>query len=102
MRPVEQDWLELGFRVAKAMHDQIRWARSYLEQATVEAKGAAEQEEISIEPQGGMHMAIDNTVTLIGNLTDDPQVRHTEGGLARARSRVAVSRQREQEPSFFT
>ena len=47
-------------------------------------------------------MATDNTVTLIGNLTDNPELRSTEGGIARARFRVAVSGQREQEPSFFT
>ena len=44
----------------------------------------------------------DNTVTLIGNLTDNPELRATEGGIARAMFRVAVSGQREQEPSFFT
>jgi hypothetical protein len=43
MQPFEQDWMELGFRVAKAMHYQTRWASSYLEQATVEAEGPAEQ-----------------------------------------------------------
>ena len=43
MRKYEQDWLEFGFPVAKAMHHQTRWARSYLEQATVEAEGPAEQ-----------------------------------------------------------
>jgi single-strand DNA-binding protein len=38
-----------------------------------------------------------------GNLTDDPELRHTEGGLARATFRVAVSgRNRNSEPSFFT
>jgi single-strand DNA-binding protein len=37
-----------------------------------------------------------------GNLTDDPELRHTEGGIARAMFRVAVSGRREQEPSFFT
>ena len=37
-----------------------------------------------------------------GNLTDDPQVRHTEAGIARAMFRVAVSGRREQEASFFT
>jgi single-strand DNA-binding protein len=41
-------------------------------------------------------------VSFAGNLTDDPEVRSTEGGIARARFRVAVSGQREQEPSFFT
>ena len=37
-----------------------------------------------------------------GNLTDDPEVRYTEGGVARAVFRVAVSGRREQEASFFT
>ena len=46
-------------------------------------------------------MASDNTVTVIGNLTDDPELRHTEGGIARAMFRVAVSRRGEQEASFF-
>jgi single-strand DNA-binding protein len=49
-----------------------------------------------------MHMATVNTVTLVGNLTDDPEVRYTEGGIARAMFRVAVSGRREQEASFFT
>jgi single-strand DNA-binding protein len=42
------------------------------------------------------------SVSFAGNLTDDPEVRYTEGGIARARFRVAVSGRREQEPSFFT
>jgi len=42
------------------------------------------------------------SVSFAGNLTDDPEVRSTEGGIARARFRVAVSNRREQEPSFFT
>jgi single-strand DNA-binding protein len=42
------------------------------------------------------------SVSFAGNLTDDPEVRHTEGGIARAILRVAVSGRREQEPSFFT
>jgi single-strand DNA-binding protein len=41
-------------------------------------------------------------VSFAGNLTDDPQVHYTEGGIARAMFRVAVSGRREQEPSFFT
>ena len=40
-------------------------------------------------------------MSLAGNLTDDPEVRYTEGGIARAMFRVAVSGRREQEPSFF-
>ena len=41
-------------------------------------------------------------VSFAGNLTDDPEVRYTEGGVARAVFRVAVSGRREQEASFFT
>ena len=42
------------------------------------------------------------TVSFAGNLTDQPEVRYTEAGIARAMFRVAVSGRREQEPSFFT
>jgi single-strand DNA-binding protein len=42
------------------------------------------------------------SVSFAGNLTDDPELRHTETGIARAMFRVAVSGRKEQEPSFFT
>jgi single-strand DNA-binding protein len=42
------------------------------------------------------------SVAFAGTLTDDPEVRHTEGGITRARFRVAVSGRREREASFFT
>jgi single-strand DNA-binding protein len=43
------------------------------------------------------------SVSFAGNLTDDPELRHTESGIARATFRVAVSgRTRDSEPSFFT
>ena len=43
------------------------------------------------------------SVSFAGNLTDQPEVRYTEGGIARAMFRVAVSgRSRDNEPSFFT
>jgi single-strand DNA-binding protein len=42
------------------------------------------------------------SVSFAGNLTDDPELGHTEGGIARAMFRVAVSGRREQEASFFT
>jgi single-strand DNA-binding protein len=42
------------------------------------------------------------SVSFAGNLTDNPEVRHTESGIARAMFRVAVSGRREQEASFFT
>ena len=41
-------------------------------------------------------------VSFAGNLSEDPEVRSTEGGIARAVFRVAVSGRREQEASFFT
>jgi single-strand DNA-binding protein len=41
-------------------------------------------------------------VSFAGNLTDDPELRHTEGGITRAMFRVAVSGRHKQEPSFFT
>jgi single-strand DNA-binding protein len=41
-------------------------------------------------------------VSFAGNLTNDPEVRYTEGGIARAMFRVAVLGRREQEASFFT
>jgi single-strand DNA-binding protein len=41
-------------------------------------------------------------VSFAGNLTDDPEVRYTDSGIARAIIRVAVSGRREQEASFFT
>jgi single-strand DNA-binding protein len=41
-------------------------------------------------------------ISFAGNLTNDPELRHTEGGIARAMFRVAVFGRREQEPSFFT
>jgi single-strand DNA-binding protein len=42
------------------------------------------------------------SVSFAGNLTDNPELRHTEGGIARAVFRIAVSGRREQEPSFLT
>jgi single-strand DNA-binding protein len=44
----------------------------------------------------------DAQVSFAGNLTDQPELRHTDGGIARATLRVAVSGRREGEPSFFT
>jgi single-strand DNA-binding protein len=41
-------------------------------------------------------------VSFAGNLTEDPEVRSTEGGIARAMFWVAVSGRRDQEASFFT
>ena len=41
-------------------------------------------------------------VSFAGNLTDDPELRHTEAGIDRARFRVAVRGRREQEALLFT
>src|SRR5215216_879201 len=50
---------------------------------------------------GGQIMT-EPSVSFAGNLTDQPEVRHTEAGIARAMLRVAVSGRRDQEPSFLT
>jgi single-strand DNA-binding protein len=42
------------------------------------------------------------SVSFAANLTDDPEVRYTDGGIARATFRVAVSGRRDGEASFFT
>jgi single-strand DNA-binding protein len=43
------------------------------------------------------------SVSFAGNLTNQPELRHSEGGIARVTFRVAVSsRVRDGEPSFFT
>jgi single-strand DNA-binding protein len=42
------------------------------------------------------------SVSFAGNLTEDPEVHHSEGGIARATLRVAVSGRRDGEASFFT
>lgn len=39
-------------------------------------------------------MANDNVITLVGNLTDDPELRYTPAGVAVANMRVAVNRRR--------
>jgi hypothetical protein len=41
-------------------------------------------------------------ISFAGNLTDDPELRHTEAGIARAMFRVAVSARKDQEALFFT
>jgi hypothetical protein len=41
-------------------------------------------------------------ISFAGNLTDQPEVRYTEGGIARAMFRVAISGRRDQEALFFT
>src|ERR671911_1892304 len=52
--------------------------------------------------QEGARDMTEASVSFAGNLTDHPELRHTEGGIARAVFRVAVSGRREQEASFFT
>src|SRR5215217_5746245 len=48
------------------------------------------------------HTMTEPSVSFAGNLTDQPEVRSTESGIARAMFRVAVSGRRDQEASFFT
>ena len=56
-------------------------------------------------------MATENQITIVGNLTDDPELRYTPNGAAVANFRVAVSRRfkdpqsgewKDAETSFFT
>jgi single-strand DNA-binding protein len=42
------------------------------------------------------------SISFAGNLTDTPELRHSEGAIARATFRVAVSGRRDGEASFFT
>jgi hypothetical protein len=42
------------------------------------------------------------TEPFAGNLTEAPELWHSEGGIAQATFRVAVSGRRDGEPSFFT
>ena len=42
------------------------------------------------------------SVSFAGNLADDPEIRYTDSGIARAMFRVAASGRQEQEPSFYT
>ena len=57
--------------------------------------GFSSLQKASIRPEG-------HGVSFAGNLTDDPELWHTEGGIARAMFRVAVSGRRKQGASFFT
>jgi single-strand DNA-binding protein len=55
-------------------------------------------------------MATDNQVTLVGNLTDDPELRYTANGAAVCKFRIAVNRRipdgsggwKDSEPSYFS
>ena len=58
-----------------------------------------------------MQMATENQITIVGNLTDDPELRYTPNGAAVANFRVAVSRRykddqtgewKDADTSFFT
>jgi single-strand DNA-binding protein len=48
------------------------------------------------------HTITEAAISFAGNLTDQPEVRYTQGGIARAMFRVAVGGRRDQEASFFT
>jgi single stranded DNA-binding protein len=48
------------------------------------------------------HTITEASVSFAGDLTDQPEIRHTESGIAHATFRVAVSGRREQQPSLLT
>jgi hypothetical protein len=88
------------------MHGRLRWLYRL---PLVVSRHATVSTVPLVQGQGGPpgqeqkgQTRTDASVSFTGNLTDDPEVRYTEGGIARARFRVAVSGRREQEPSFFT
>jgi single-strand DNA-binding protein len=88
------------------IHGRLRWLHRLppvvLRHATVSTvprfQGRADRP--ARQPTG--HTMTEASVSFAGNLTDDPELRHTEGGIAGAMFRVAVSGRREQEASFFT
>ena len=53
--------------------------------ATTGADGARDTE------RGTAHMASDNQITIVGNLTDDPELRYTPNGAAVGKFRIAVT-----------
>ena len=101
MRQFDQDWLELGSRVARSLHYQHRRNLRLVEAAKAETTAEHEHHRSTPSPKEGTHMP-DTTTSIVGNLTDNPEVRYTEAGIARAMFRVAVSGRSEQEASFFT
>jgi hypothetical protein len=100
MRQFEQDWLELGSRVARSLHYQHPRNLRLIEAA--KAERAADHQQSRTTPSHGRGHMPDTTTTIVGNLTDDPEVRYIDGEIARAVFRVAVNGRREQKPSFFT
>ena len=89
MRQFEQDWLELGSRVARSLHYQHRRNLRLIEAAKAERAADHQQSRTTPSHRRG-HMPA-TTTTIVGNSTDDPEVRYTDGGIARAVFRVAVS-----------
>src|SRR5512132_3178230 len=63
------------------------------------SKGRADRQ---ARQQEGARAMTEASVSFAGNLTDQPEVRYTDSGIARTMFRVAVSGRREQEASFFT
>jgi len=88
-------------RPAPFMHGRLRWLRRL---PPVLSRHATVSTVPRVQGQGrppgqaiqeGCTMT-EASVSFAGNLTDEPEVRYTEGGIARAVFRVAVSGRREQ------
>jgi hypothetical protein len=103
MRQFEQDWLELGSRVARSLHYQHPRNLRLIEAA--KAERAADHQKSRTTPSHGRGHTPDTTTTIVGNLTDDPGVRSTDGGIARAvfgsPSAADGSRSRRSSPSSW-
>jgi single-strand DNA-binding protein len=112
MRQFEQDWLELGSRVARSLH--------YQHARNLRLLDADQAEEVRPDPsrpcpsktsrttaKEAAAMA-DTHVTITGNLTDDPDLRFTPNGNPVANFRLAVTARikdgdswRDGDTSFF-
>ena len=95
MGQFEQDWLELGSRVARSLHCQHRRNLRLVQAAEAEEVGPALT--VPVHPQHAPETAkeaaamADTHVTITGNLTDDPEVTFTPNGAAVCNFRVAVT-----------
>jgi single-strand DNA-binding protein len=106
-RPTNQLGTRAGHRPAVLIHGRLRWlhrlppAVSWHATVSTVPRFQGQGRPPGQAIQEGRTMT-EPSVSFAGNLTDDPELRHTESGIARAVCRVAVSARREQEASFFT
>jgi single-strand DNA-binding protein len=106
-RSTNQLGTRAGHRPAVEIHGRLRWLHRLPPAVTWHAtvstvprfQGQGRPPGQAIQEGSSMTEA---AVSFAGNLTEDPEVRYTGGGIARVMFRVAVSGRIEQEASFFT